>query len=179
MRSLVVGKVTDGAALWRLCLAAMDKRYYWEDFPVGHVRDFGGHTVSREQVLEFARQFDPQPFHVDDEAARLSLFGGLCASGWHTCAMAMRMMCDEYLLDSASLGSPGIDNLRWTKPVFPGDTLRVRLEILEARPMASRPSVGLTRSRWAVRNQHEETVLTMEGWGMFARRSGAVGENLG
>ena len=144
--------------------------YFWEDFPVGQVRDFGGMTVAREAVIAFARQFDPQPFHVDDEAAKLSLFGGLCASGWHTCAMAMRMMCDAYLLDSASLGSPGIDNLRWTQPVFPGDTLRVRLEVLEARPMASKPHVGLMRSRWEVSNQHGKPVLTMEGWGMFRRR---------
>jgi acyl dehydratase len=134
------------------------------------VRDFGGMPVSREAVIAFAQQFDPQPFHVDDEAARASLFGGLCASGWHTCAMAMRMMCDGYLLDSASLGSPGIDNLRWLKPVFPGDTLSVRMEVLDARPMASKPHVGLLRSRWEVRNQHGQPVMTMEGWGMFRRR---------
>jgi len=145
-------------------------RYFWEDFPVGQVRDFGAMPVSREAVIAFARQFDPQPFHVDDEAAAASLFGGLCASGWHTCAMAMRMMCDDYLLDSASLGSPGIDSLRWLKPVFPGDTLSVRLEVLDARPMASKPHVGLMRSRWEVRNQHGEPVMTMEGWGMFGRR---------
>jgi len=132
-------------------------------------------AVSREAVLAFAQQFDPQPFHVDDEAARGSLFGGLCASGWHTCAMAMRMMCDGYLLDSASLGSPGIDNLRWLKPVFPGDTLSVRMEVLDARPMASKPHVGLLRSRWEVRNQHEQPVMTMEGWGMFLRRPAAPG----
>jgi acyl dehydratase len=144
--------------------------HHWEDFPVGQVRDFGGMPVSREAVIAFAQQFDPQPFHVDDEAARVSLFGGLCASGWHTCAMAMRMMCDGYLLDSASLGSPGIDNLRWLKPVFPGDTLSVRMEVLDARPMASKPHVGLLRSRWEVRNQHGQPVMTMEGWGMFRRR---------
>ncbi len=151
-------------------------RYYWEDFPTGHVRDFGGITVSREAVLAFAAQFDPQPFHMDEEAARTSLFGGLCASGWHTCAMTMRMMCDAYLLDSASLGSPGIEALRWLKPVYPGDTLRGRLTVQEARPMASKPHVGLVRSLWEVRNQHEETVLTMEGWGMFRRREAAVPE---
>jgi acyl dehydratase len=149
---------------------ATSHRLFWEDFPVGHVMDFGGMPVSREAVLEFARQFDPQPFHLDDEAASASLFGGLCASGWHTCALAMRMMCDAYLLESASLGSPGIDALRWLKPVFPGDTLRMRLEILEARPMASKPQVGLVRSRWTMFNQHGDTVLTMEGWGMFRRR---------
>jgi len=145
-------------------------RFYWEDFPVGSVRDFGAMTVTREATLAFAREFDPQPFHLDDEAAAASLFGKLAASGWHTCAMAMRMMCDDYLLDSASLGSPGIDNLRWLKPVFPGDTLRMRLTVLAARPMNSRPGVGLLQSRWEMFNQHDEAVLAMEGWGMFRMR---------
>ncbi len=132
--------------------------------------DFEGQPVSREAVIAFASQFDPQPFHLDDEAAAASVFGGLCASGWHTCAMAMRIMCDGYLLDSSSQGSPGIDSLRWLKPVFPGDTLRLRMEILEARPMNSKPHIGLLRCRWTMRNQHEQAVLTMEGWGMFGRR---------
>ena len=145
-------------------------RLYWEDFPAGSVREFGNQTVNREAIIAFAREFDPQPFHVDEDAGRNSLFGSLCASGWHTCCMAMRMMCDEYLLESASLGSPGLENLKWLKPVYPGDTLRVRLQVVEARPMASKPHVGLVRSRWEVLNQRTEAVLTMEGWGMFARR---------
>ena len=145
-------------------------RWYWEDFPVGQVREFGAMPVTREAVLAFATQFDPQPFHLDDAAAEASLFGKLSASGWHTCAMVMRMMCDEYLLESSSLGSPGIDSLRWTQPVYPGDTLSLRLTTLEARPMASRPSVGLVLSKWEVLNQHREVVLTMQGWGMFGRR---------
>lgn len=128
--------------------------------------------VTREAVLAFAGQFDPQPFHLDEAAAEASLFGRLAASGWHTCAMAMRMMCDEYLLDAASLGSPGLENLRWLKPVHPGDTLHMRMDVLEARPMNSKPTVGLVKSRWEVRNQHDEPVLTMEGWGMFRRRPG-------
>ncbi len=145
-------------------------KVYWEDFVVGSVREFGKTEVSREAVLAFATQFDPQPFHLDDAAAEASLFGRLSASGWHTCAMTMRLMCDDYLLDSASLGSPGIDNLRWLKPVYPGDTLSVRLSVLEARIMGSRPTVGLVRSQWEMINQHREPVLTMEGWGMFGRR---------
>ena len=148
-------------------------KYYWEDFPVGKVREFGAYTVTADEIMDFAKKFDPQPFHLSEEAGKASLFGGLCASGWHTCALAMRMMCDAYLLESASLGSPGIDSLRWLKPVFPGDVLRVRMEVLEARPMASKPHVGLVRSSWEVRNQHDEPVLTMEGWGMFRRRGGA------
>ena len=145
-------------------------RYWWEDFPVGHVREFGGLLVMREAVLDFARAYDPQPFHLDDEAAKASLFGRIAASGWHTCAMAMRMMCDAYLLESAALGSPGVENLRWHKPVFPGDTLGVRLTVLEARPSASRPEVGLVKSHWDVSNQHGEIVLSMQGWGMYRRR---------
>ncbi len=150
------------------------KRLYWEDFPVGHRMAFGAMPVTREAIVDFARQFDPQPFHVDEQAGADSLFGALCASGWHTCAMAMRMLCDGYLLDAASLGSPGMENLRWLKPVYPGDTLSVRLEVLQARPMASRPEVGLTRMQWEVLNQHGEPVLAMEGWGMFRRRPAAL-----
>ena len=146
-------------------------RWYWEDFAVGSSREFGAYAVTRDDVLAFARQFDPQPFHVDDEAAKAGLFGALSASGWHTCAMAMRMMCDDYLLESSSLGSPGIDNLRWMKPVFPGDTLCIRLTVLETRPMGSRPHVGLVQSQWEVLNQHRAVVLQMTGWGMFGRRA--------
>ena len=122
-------------------------------------------------MLAFASAFDPQPFHLDDAAAKASVFGGLSASGWHTCAMVMRMMCDGYLNDSTSQGSPGIDNLRWLKPVRPGDTLRVRMTTLEARVSAKRPQIGLVRSAWAVFNQHDEQVMSMEGWGMFGRRN--------
>lgn len=155
--------------------ATPDRRYkyYWEDFAAGSVREFGHTPVTREAVIEFARQFDPQPFHLDDAAAEGSLFGRLSASGWHTCAMTMRMMCDDYLLDAASLGSPGLDHLKWLKPVHPGDVLSVRLTVLESRVMTKRPDVGLVRSRWEVLNQHRETVLTMDGWGMFRRRPGA------
>ena len=110
-------------------------KYFWEDFPVGQVREFGAMLVTRDAVLDFAHKFDPQPFHVDDAAAERSLFGRLAASGWHTAAMAMRMMCDEYLLESASLGSPGLESLKWLKPVYPGDTLSVRLTTVEDRPM--------------------------------------------
>jgi len=147
--------------------------YFWEDFPVGQVREFGHMLVTREAVLAFAQQFDPQPFHLDDTAAEASFFGKLAASGWHTCSMAMRMMCDDYLLVSSSLGSPGIDNLRWLKPVYPGDTLRVRLTVLASRPMASRPTAGLVQSGWQVLNQHGEAVMSMQGWNMFGRRQAA------
>ena len=149
-------------------------RWHWEDFVVGAVREFGATAVTREAILAFAAQFDPQPFHLDEAAAERGLFGGLSASGWHTCAMAMRMMCDAYLLQSSSLGSPGIDALRWLRPVRPGDTLSVRLTTLASRPMASRPTVGLVQSEWEVLNQRHEVVLSMQGWGMFGRRTPAA-----
>ena len=149
---------------------AASPRYYWEDFTVGRRFALGRTEVRREEVLAFAQQFDPQPFHLDDAAAEASLFGRLSASGWHTASMTMRQICEGYLLDSAGLGSPGIDTLRWLQPVHPGDTLTGAMDVLEARVMNSRPQVGLVRSRWEVRNQHGVPVLTMEGWGMFRRR---------
>jgi acyl dehydratase len=142
-----------------------------DDLQAGQTFTLGSRSVSREEILAFASSWDPQPFHLDDAAAQASLFGGLCASGWHTCALTMRMICDGYLNRSASLGSPGIDALRWTHPVFPGDTLRARMTVLQARPMASRPDTGLVQCRWEVFNQDGRTVLTMEGWGMMRRRS--------
>jgi len=145
-------------------------KYYWEDFPVGKVTEFGGITLTQEDIMRFAKEFDPQPFHVDEDAAKQSVFGGIIASGWHTCGLAMRMMCDAYLLESASLGSPGVENIRWLKPVRPGDTLRVRSVVLEARPLESKPHVGLVRNRWEVLNQKGEEVMQMEGFGMFKRR---------
>ena len=144
----------------------------WEDFPIGSVREFGATQVTREAIVDFATRFDPQYFHVDEEAARGSLFGGLCASGWHTCAMTMRMICDGYLLDSASLGAPGVENVRWQQPVFPDDVLSVRTRVLDARLSASRPGVGLLRTGWEVLNQRGELVMTMQGWGMMRTRDG-------
>jgi acyl dehydratase len=144
---------------------------YWEDFSVGESIEMGRHTFSEEEIIAFARQFDPQPFHIDSEAAKQSIYGGLIASGWHTCSIGMRMMCDTYINRSISMGSPGVDNIRWLKPVRPGDTLVYSRTVLEARPSRSRPDAGLVKSRWEAVNQRGETVLTMEGWGMLARRS--------
>ena len=148
-------------------------KWYWEDFPVGAVREFGGKTLSKEDIVRFAREYDPQPFHVDEEAAKRSVFGGLIASGWQTCGLAMRMMCDAYLLDAASAGSPGVESIRWLLPVRPGDTLRVRLTVLEARVLQSKPHIGLVRNKWEMFNQNDEQVMHMEGYGMFLRRDAA------
>jgi acyl dehydratase len=148
-------------------------KYYWEDFPAGTTREFGGKSLSKEDIVRFAREYDPQPFHVDEEAAKKSVFGGLIASGWQTCGLAMRMMCDAYLLDAASAGSPGVENIRWLLPVRPGDTLRVRLTVLEARVLQSKPHIGLLRNKWEMFNQKDEQVMHMEGYGMFLRRDAA------
>ena len=150
--------------------ATVARRQYWEDFPVGRVIALGSTPVTREAVLAFAREFDPQPFHLDDAAAEASLFKRLAASGWHTCSMTMRLMCDGYLNDSSGLGSPGLDNLSWLRPVYAGDTISAEMTVLEARVMNSRPQVGLVLSRWRVSNQHGEDVMTMQGWGMFGLR---------
>jgi len=144
---------------------------YWEDFKVGDTAPIGERTVDKDEVIAFARAYDPQPFHIDEAAAGQSMFKGLIASGWHTVAMTMRMMCDSYLNRSASLGSPGVDNVRWLKPVRPGDTLKGRRVVLETRASQSRPEMGVVKMRWEVSNQHDELVMTMEGYGMFQRRT--------
>jgi len=145
-------------------------KLYWEDMLPGQVRDLGSITPTREEIIAFATQFDPQPFHLDDEAAQASVFGAFCASGWHTCAMAMRLMVLHFLNGTSSLGSPGLENIKWMKPVFAGDTLRLQSTTTDVRPMSKRPDVGLVRNVWAMFNQHGEQVLHMEGWGMFRRR---------
>ena len=148
----------------------MTFKYYWEDFKVGEVHQIGEKCVEKDEIIAFANQFDPQPFHVDEAAANASAYGGLIASGWHTVALVMRMMCDSYMLNSASLGSPGVENLKWLKPVRPGDTIRAQRTTLEVRASASRPEMGLVKTRWEVFNQNGEQIMTMEGYGMFGRR---------
>jgi acyl dehydratase len=143
---------------------------WWEDFRVGDRIEMGRHTFGAEEIIAFARQFDPQPFHTDAQAAKASFFGGLVASGWHTCAVAMRLTVDSHVNDTKSMGSPGLDNIRWLKPVRAGDTLTYYRVVLESRASASRPDAGLVKSRWEAVNQDGETVMTMDGWGMFGRR---------
>ena len=144
---------------------------YWEDFKTGERKSIGSVVVDKDEVIEFASRYDPQPFHVDEKAARQSIYGGLIASGWHTCSMVMRLMCDSYLLESASLGSPGIENVRWLRPVRPGDTLTAYRTIEETRVSASRPDRGIVKSLWEVDNQKGELVLTMSGIQFFLRRN--------
>jgi len=143
---------------------------WWEDFRVGEHSEMGRHTFSAEEIVAFGRQFDPQPFHTDPQAARESAFGGLIASGWHTCAVGMRLMVDQYIGRTVSLGSPGIEDIRWLRPVRAGDTLTYSRTVTASRASATRAGVGLVKHRWEAVNQSGETVLTMEGWGMYGRR---------
>jgi acyl dehydratase len=148
-------------------------RRYFEDYVAGSVHQFGSVAVEEAEVLDFARRFDPQVFHTDPEAARHTIFGGLIASGWHTASLMMRLFVDHYLSSVASLGSPGVDEIRWRKPVRPGDTLSVRVTILEANRSRSKPDRGVIRSSIEVLNQHGELVMTMQALNMFLCREPA------
>ena len=144
---------------------------YFEDIPVGVTAKFGNYPVTREEVLDFAAKYDPQPFHLDDEAAAATHFGRLSASGWHTCAMTMSMLVENLKQNrQAGLGSPGIDNLRWLKPVYPGDTLRVESTVLEKRRSQSRPEMGIFKSQLTVFNQNDEPVMQMVSNGLVQVR---------
>jgi acyl dehydratase len=143
---------------------------YFEDFPPGVVRESPPRTITREEMVEFARKYDPQPFHLDDEAAKKTIYGGLIGSGWLTVSVMMRLLWDTMLKDTVSLGSPGSDEIRWLKPVRPGDTLRARFTVVEAVPSRSKPDRGVVKTFTEILNQHGEIVMTMRGLGMFGRR---------
>ena len=146
---------------------------YLEDMVVGTKDSFGHYEVTREEVLDFARKYDPQPFHLSDEAAAETHFGRISASGWHTCAMTMSMLVANMSSGkekSAGLGSPGVDSLRWLKPVYPGDTLRCESELMDVRPSRSRPEMGSIHSDLTVFNQKDEPVMTMKSIGLMRTR---------
>ena len=142
----------------------------FEDFAVGQTRRFGDYQVTREEIVDFATQFDPQPFHLDDDAAQHSPLQGLAASGWHTAAMGMRMIADHLLARSSSMGAPGIDELRWLKPVRPGDRLRIEGRVTATRVSASRPTMGLVSFELSMFNQADVCVMTQSNTIMFGRR---------
>jgi acyl dehydratase len=143
---------------------------YFEDYRVGEVVQFGSYTVTEEEVLEFASRYDPQPFHLDPQAARQSIYGGLIASGWMSAAIAMRLLVDHYISPVSSMGSPGIDELRWLKPVRPGDRLRLKVTVVESRRSQSKPDRGMIQLLQEMTNQDDETVMTICGWGMYRCR---------
>ena len=148
---------------------------YLEDLEIGTETNFGSYEVTREEVLEFARKYDPQPFHLSDEEAAKTHFGRLSASGWHTAAMTMAVIA-RYVVDErqAGLGSPGIDELRWKKPVYPGDTLHVRGRILEVTPSRSKPEMGSFRTGTTVTNQNDDVVMTFTSIVLMRRRPTAA-----
>lgn len=144
---------------------------WFEDYGPGEIFEFGDHLVTEAEIIEFAQRYDPQPFHVDAEAARDSLFGGLVASGWMTAAVVMRMLCDHFISTTSALGSPGVDQLRWLLPVRPGDRLRVRVTIQEVRRSSSKPDRGVVVLRQEALNQDGQTVMSLEGRSMHRCRT--------
>lgn len=151
-------------------MSERDGTLYFEDFEPGMVLDLGERTLTKDEIVAFAREYDPQPFHVDEGAARESPFGGLIASGWHTGSVFMRLYADAILSRAASMGSPGVEELRWLKPVRPGDTLNARVTILDTTPSENNPKRGTVHLSSEVENQRGETVMTMKARGLFARR---------
>jgi len=148
----------------------MTFRYYWEDFTAGRTFEYGSRTLSEEEIIRFASDWDPQRFHTDPLAAKATPFRGLVASGWHTGCVMMRLMCDAYLNEASCIGSPGIEEWRFALPVRPGDTLRFRSTVLESRPSASRPDRGIVKFRWELLNQRDEVAVLMVGTQFYLRR---------
>ena len=155
-----------------MSFSAPSNNRWFEDYEPGSVHEFGSIRVEEEEVLAFGRRFDPQLFHTDVEAAKGTEYGGLIASGWHTAALMMRLYSDHYLSRVATLVSPGVDELRWRRPVRPGDRLWLRVTVLEARSSASRPDRGIVRSAVEMVNQHDEVVMTVTALNFFLRRPG-------
>jgi acyl dehydratase len=153
-------------------------RLYFEDLEPGAVITHGARTITREEIIAFAAEFDPQPMHLDEEAAKKTMLGGLSASGWHTCAIMMRLIYDGFIRgkNAASMGAPGIDEMKWLKPVRPGDTLSMRLTVLGKSQPKSRPDLGFVQCRCEILNQHGEVVLEANYPGMFGKRNREAAE---
>jgi acyl dehydratase len=151
----------------------------FEDFPPGHFGSFGPRRVTREEILAFAAEFDPQPMHLDEAAASRSMLGGLSASGWHLCSIMMRMMCDFYIGRTASLGSPGVNELRWLAPLRPGDDLTLDIEVMEARVSRSRPETGIVTFKATARNAAGQALCEMVSPIIVARRAATAVEQAG
>ena len=151
----------------------------FEDFPPGHFGTFGPRRVTRDEILAFAAEFDPQPMHLDEEAASKSMLKGLSASGWHLCSITMRMMFDGFIGRTASLGSPGVDELRWLAPLRPGDDLMLDIEVVEARVSRSRPTTGIVTLKAVARNAAGQVLCEMVSPIIVARRAGAMAEQAG
>jgi acyl dehydratase len=150
-------------------------KLHWEDFKPGAVAIYGPRLVTREEIVAFAAEFDPQPMHLDEAAASATLLGGLGASGWHTCCLLMRMIADGFILDSSSMGGPGIDEVRWLKPLRPGTRIRIRATVLDTRASGSRPEMGLVKFLFEVIDEADTTLSTLATTLMFGRRGAGAG----
>jgi acyl dehydratase len=146
---------------------------YWEDFNPGAVAIYGPRLVTREEIIAFAAEFDPQPMHLDEQAAGKTMMGGLAASGWHVCCLMMRMICDGYILDASSMGGPGVEEVRWLKPLRPNTQIHVRSTVLDTRASKSRPGMGLTKFRFDVLDDADECLMTLTTTQMLGRREPA------
>ena len=151
----------------------MSELLHYEDYALGQVGEHGPYRVTVEEIKDFARRWDPQPFHLDEEAGRQSLMGGLCASGWHVCAMMNRLMVDGYVNRSASMGSFGLSELRWAKPVFPGDELMLRYTVTDKRVSTRRPEMGIITMHFELSDQNGELKLMADGVNLFRVRGAA------
>ncbi len=152
----------------------MSRRRYWEDFQPGQVTEHGPRLITREEIIAFAAEFDPQPMHLDEEAASASMLGGLAASGWHTCCVAMRMISDGVLAGTSFMGAPGVEEVRWLAPVRPGDAIRLRLTILETRASRSRPDMGFVTFGYEMFGPGDRLLMTLTVIPMFGRRPPAT-----
>lgn len=151
----------------------MSKRY-WEDFEPGTVAVYGPRLVTREEIVAFAAEFDPQPMHLDESAAAATLLGGLAASGWHSCCILMRMIADGFINESSSMGAPGVDEVRWLKPLRPGTQVRVRTTVLETRASSSRPEIGFVKCLFEMLNEQDTVLITLTSSLMIRRREGGT-----
>jgi acyl dehydratase len=145
-------------------------KLYWEDFTPGRVFTHGPRRLPREEMVGFAAEFDPQPMHLDEEAARHTMMGGLCASGWYACCILMRMSADGFVLDSSSMGAPGIDEVKWLAPIRPDDALTLRATVLDTRTSKSRPEMGFVRFNMELSNAMDQRVMTLTTSLMMGRR---------
>jgi len=144
---------------------------HWEDFSPGQVAECGSRLITRAEIVAFAAEYDPQPMHLDEAAARATLFGGLVASGWHTCCVLMRMLSDDFLGDASFMGAPGVEEVKWLAPIRPGERINARATVLETRPSRSRPDIGFVKFRFELINAADQPVMTLIVSPMFGRRA--------
>lgn len=146
-------------------------RLHWEDFSPGQVTEYGSRLITRAEIVAFAAEYDPQPMHLDEAAARATLFGGLVASGWHSCCVLMRMLTDGFIGDTSFMGAPGVEEVQWLAPIRPGDRIKARATVLETRASRSRPDMGFVKFRFELINAADQPVMILTVSPMFGRRA--------